>query len=560
MLLVIGVLALFVWPWQNERAAELQGALRAALRPLAGRAGPVPELGRRPARLLHRGRGERHHHAAATSSSSPRAAASSRSPRPAAAASTSPTTAASSSSTRASATSRTRATARRRCRASRATARWRASGSSIRARPCRRRRGRRSSCCASRPPSTRASWPGASGWCWPRRNMLLLGIGLSATNPRRASNWNLLFALLGFVVVLQPHQPDAGLGRRRPARPRRRPARHPRRRVRARRSPCSGGASTGSPRRRDGAAPRPAAAGNGGAGRRMKTVRRLFYADIVSAVAFVALAFLPLFFFIDFVDELGRHRPARLHRAARGRLLAAARAGPPLRAAADRGADRHHLRAGAAGAVVAVHDPAHRRPRPGPRARPAGRAGAVFGAITFVVGDYLAPLSENVASQLRAALPRQPQARALGRLAQGAADTPGRRAQLLDQRRLGRRRLGPAPGAHLRVRRRRPAALAHQRGRGQGRMPTAAGRSRTSSSRAGATPAVDSTARAGAARLARLAEHALAQVVAAAVLPVTTMSTVELWRYIGHLAENEQAAQRTRSSSGSARSTRSPAW
>ena len=31
-------------------------------------------------------------------------------------------------------------------------------------------------------------------------NMLLLGIGLSETNPRRASNWNLLFALLSFVV------------------------------------------------------------------------------------------------------------------------------------------------------------------------------------------------------------------------------------------------------------------------------------------------------------------------------------------------------------------------
>jgi lipopolysaccharide export system permease protein len=31
-------------------------------------------------------------------------------------------------------------------------------------------------------------------------NMLLLGIGLAAINPRRASNWNLLFALLGFVV------------------------------------------------------------------------------------------------------------------------------------------------------------------------------------------------------------------------------------------------------------------------------------------------------------------------------------------------------------------------
>jgi lipopolysaccharide export system permease protein len=31
-------------------------------------------------------------------------------------------------------------------------------------------------------------------------NLMLLGIGLSATNPRRASNWNLLFALLAFVV------------------------------------------------------------------------------------------------------------------------------------------------------------------------------------------------------------------------------------------------------------------------------------------------------------------------------------------------------------------------
>jgi lipopolysaccharide export system permease protein len=31
-------------------------------------------------------------------------------------------------------------------------------------------------------------------------NLLLLGIGLSATNPRRASNWNLLFALLTFAT------------------------------------------------------------------------------------------------------------------------------------------------------------------------------------------------------------------------------------------------------------------------------------------------------------------------------------------------------------------------
>jgi lipopolysaccharide export system permease protein len=31
-------------------------------------------------------------------------------------------------------------------------------------------------------------------------NLLLLGVGLSAANPRRASNWNLVFALLAFIV------------------------------------------------------------------------------------------------------------------------------------------------------------------------------------------------------------------------------------------------------------------------------------------------------------------------------------------------------------------------
>ena len=36
----------------------------------------------------------------------------------------------------------------------------------------------------------------------------------------------------------------------------------------------------------------------------MKTVRRLLYRDIGWSVVFVGLAFLSLFFFIDFVDEL----------------------------------------------------------------------------------------------------------------------------------------------------------------------------------------------------------------------------------------------------------------
>ena len=37
---------------------------------------------------------------------------------------------------------------------------------------------------------------------------------------------------------------------------------------------------------------------------RVKTIRRLIYVEVVKAVAFVALGFLSLFFFFDFVDEL----------------------------------------------------------------------------------------------------------------------------------------------------------------------------------------------------------------------------------------------------------------
>ena len=37
----------------------------------------------------------------------------------------------------------------------------------------------------------------------------------------------------------------------------------------------------------------------------MKTIRRLIYSEVLTAVAFVTLGFLSLFFFFDFVDELG---------------------------------------------------------------------------------------------------------------------------------------------------------------------------------------------------------------------------------------------------------------
>ena len=66
----------------------------------------------------------------------------------------------------------------------------------------------------------------------------------------------------------------------------------------------------------------------------MRTVRRLLYRDIVASVMFVALAFLALFFFIDFVDELddvGRQQATQLGTLLEGATIAAAYRSPSLR-------------------------------------------------------------------------------------------------------------------------------------------------------------------------------------------------------------------------------------
>ena len=145
--------------------------------------------------------------------------------------------------------------------------------------------------------ATRANWSWRFGLLFGAANLLLLGIGLAATNPRRASNWNLLFALLGFVVyynLINLSQAWVASGR-----------------------VGLGAALLGLHGaafvlalallwwRDHAAVVRLLPAGRGAAGGgRMKTVRRLLYRDIVSSVLFVALAFLSLFYFIDFVDEL----------------------------------------------------------------------------------------------------------------------------------------------------------------------------------------------------------------------------------------------------------------
>lgn len=138
----------------------------------------------------------------------------------------------------------------------------------------------------------------------------------------------------------------------------------------------------------------------------MKTVRRLLYKDIVGSVVLVAVSFLSLFFFIDFVDELDRM--ARIGMGAGKAALLAAMELPghfyelfPIAVligaimALTRLAQSSEftiLRTGGLGPARAL-------------SLLAGLA-AVFAVLTFVIGDYVAPQFERRRDELRAGFVR----------------------------------------------------------------------------------------------------------------------------------------------------------
>jgi len=277
----------------------------------------------------------------------------------------------------------------------------------------------------------------------------------------------------------------------------------------------------------------------------MRTVRRLFQRDIVASVLFVAIAFLSLFFFIDFVEELsdvGQRGYTVLHAALYSLLqlpghlyelmpIAVLIGAIYALARLAQSSEFTILRTGGLG--------------PGRALALLASLGLSFALVTYVVGDWIAPLSERQATEL--------QARAKGNLRLGRsgawlkdrATTPegersysinvgatDARASLQDIRIFefdadGRllRRIG---AAHARI------------GDDDVWQLSDVKVTRWSAGEAG------TLAQAREQHYPALAwpSTLTAGVVAAAVLPLSTMSTVELFRYIGHLADNEQAAQR----------------
>lgn len=275
----------------------------------------------------------------------------------------------------------------------------------------------------------------------------------------------------------------------------------------------------------------------------MKTVRRLLYRDIVASVGFVTLAFLSLFFFIDFVNELDEV-------GSRGRTvwhaLAAAGLQMPSRlyilfpisvligtiyslARMAQSSEFTILRTGGLG--------------PGRALSLLAVLGVAFGAITFIMGDYIAPASERQAVLLKARLGGGIQLGGAGAWLKDKHATPeGEHSYKVNVE--GAKSSGSLVGIRIfefdtdgRLVSRTTAREGRVGDDGTwtlsdasvARWPRARSEGAQVTLQTHATLAWPSTLNAA--------------VVAAAVLPLETMTTADLWRYSAHLSGQEQASQ-----------------
>ncbi len=277
----------------------------------------------------------------------------------------------------------------------------------------------------------------------------------------------------------------------------------------------------------------------------MKTVRRLLYADITGSVGFVALAFLSLFFFIDFVDELADigesgytalyaaltsllKLPGRLYELAPivvliGTIYSLARLA--------QSSEFTILRTGGLG--------------PGRALGLLASLGLLFGATTYVIGDHIAPLSERQATLLKANF-------------RGGIYIGGSGAWLKDHSSTpeGERNYSINVGSAPRASSLKDVRIFEFDADGRLLRRIFAANAQIDDGTVWRLSEVHITHwhGAGDAAQARVSEEQVARldwpstltagVVAAALLPANNMSTLDLYRYIAHLDQNEQAAQR----------------
>ena len=279
----------------------------------------------------------------------------------------------------------------------------------------------------------------------------------------------------------------------------------------------------------------------------MKTVRNLLYRDVLWSVFFVTIFFIALFFFIDFVDEMSR-------------------------------VGRNGYTTGAAALAVLLEQPGHvyelfpiavligtiysmaRLAQsseftilrtaglgPGRALSLLGVIGLLFGVLTFSLGEYVTPHSEQAAAFLKA---RFGMGLAIGRtgawLKEHRIDPDGERSITVNVRGVGRdgELTGvrifemDATGREVRSLAAEHAIVPRKRTLHEWTLQDV---TETTWIPATATsaPRVDEK------KVAQMTwpTHLDAAVAAAALLPPQSMGAVDLWRYSTHLAEQEQSTQ-----------------
>ncbi len=287
----------------------------------------------------------------------------------------------------------------------------------------------------------------------------------------------------------------------------------------------------------------------------MRTVRRLLYAEVLGAILFVAVAFLALFYFIDFVEELesvGKGTYGAGQAALYCLLQVPGHLYELLPIAVLIGAIYAMSRLAQSSEFTILRTAGL---GPGRALSLLATLGIAFGVFSLVLGDAVAPWFDQRAQQLRegtrdvvVATPTQPAVSAAAgawlkdrRSAPPGAMPPGERLDTIrvgrvqgdgsleqvqlfefdgDGQLLTRVQAGSAriDGAWLRL---REVELASWRANADGNLPPLERRA-TLDWPTTLTPAV----------------------VAAAVSPIKSMSTINLYRYTSHLSDNEQAAQR----------------
>ena len=292
----------------------------------------------------------------------------------------------------------------------------------------------------------------------------------------------------------------------------------------------------------------------------MKTVRRLLYRDIVWSVVFVAIAFLSLFYFIDFVDELenvGRNGYTLGHAVVHGLLALPGHFYELFPIAVLIGTIYAMARLAQSSEFTILRTAGL---GPGRALRLLAIPGLAFAALTWVVGDYVVPISERQAVSIKAG------ARGGLQYGGGGAWLKERRAAPAgdpqQERSISVNISATGTGLQLlgvrifefdtdgRLRSQIEARSGQVQKDGLWRLREVQRADWPAPAQGPASQAASPAAGKAAADVQLFNLPLLdwpssldAGVVAAALLPVQTMSTLDLWRYASHLADQDQAVQ-----------------